>query len=202
MKPSQTVVVFALLVAGCGGSETGFSGGTTYVSPPKQPIEILREEALRLAAEIQAVDPTPGAGTPDVGTAQFDGIATFGILAESSLGEGIGGDIVLLVNFADDSFVGRINGFYSRDGDAREGAFTITDGFIGRGSEGVLLGANLEGSLEILSEVRDFDGGMLGAFAGETAQYAGGQILIESEFEVPSTDLLPLSVEGAFLVER
>lgn len=199
MRHLVSISVLALLAA-CGGASTG---GTVLSSPSASPIELIRSDADRIAADIQAGGVSPGAGVTTIGSATYTGIAAFGFLAESSLGEGIGGRVDLTVDFEGNPFSGEITDLYSREGDARAGEYTISDGQLMRSSAGVLLSADLSGTMEFLGEVRNFEGAMLGAFAGATGGNISGTLEVEAEFDLPGgTTAAPIILDGGFVLER
>lgn len=194
----QISSISLIMLAACGGGE-----GSGIQVEPLTPIEILRIEAERLAGEIDGLSATAPSAVPDSGGSTYSGIGTFSYLPESSLGDGVGGDMTIDVSFAHDEVTGQIGNFYSRDGDAREGLITLTNGQIVRTTSGVAVVADVSGTLEILSDVRDLDGELAGAFLGATGDYIAGFIETESPFILPGGgDVVSLEIDGAFILEQ
>lgn len=184
-----------LTLAACGGSSSSSD-------PVLSEIEVLRNEAARLVREVEARDPTVPSYTPPGGSLDYSGIATFGVLTESSQGDGVGGDMTLSVDFAGNGVTGQIDNFISRDGDAREGLMTLSNGQVVRTTEGILIGADVSGTLDILGGVKELDGGLAGAAVGEEAEYISGVIETSFPFELAGGGgVVPVSVDGGFIVE-
>ncbi len=188
-----------LALFGCVGGGTGLS----ETSQPPTEIEILRNEAARLSAAVSAVDPTAPMDVPTSGSVTYTGLATFGFFAESSNGDGVGGDMSVEVDFADDEVTGQIDDFYSRDGDAREGQLNLSDGQLIRVSGGAILAANVSGTLDIVSGVKDLDGTLTGAFAGEDADYIAGSIDVSYPLQLGGGGgVIDVDLDGGFIVEK
>lgn len=187
-----------IMLAACGGGE-----GSGIQVEPLTPIEILRIEAQRLTDAVDGLSATAPSVVPDSGGATYSGIGTFAYLPESSLGDGVGGNMTIDVSFADDEVTGQIVNFYSRDGDAREGLITLSNGQIVRTTDGVAVVADVSGTLEILSDVRDLNGDLAGAFLGESGDYVSGLIHTQSSFTLPGDGgVVPMTINGAFILEQ
>lgn len=185
---------FAL--AACGGASSGSD-------PVLSEIELLRIEAGRLSQEVRALELTPTDFTPPPGAYEYSGIATFGFLADSIQGDGVGGDMTMRVDFGDSEASGQIDNFISRNGESRQGLLIISDGQLVRTVEGIGLGANVSGTLDIISGVKDLDGILLGEFVGEEGEFISGAIETSFPFELPGDGgIVDISVDGGFIVEQ
>lgn len=185
-----------LALAACGGSSSGSD-------PVLSEIELLRIEAGRLDQEVRALELTPSNFTPPPGAYEYSGIATFGFLTDSIQGDGVGGDMTISVDFGDSEASGQIDNFISRDGEAREGLLLITDGQLVRTVEGIGMGANVSGTLDIVSGVKDLSGTLVGGFVGEEGEFMRGAIETSFPFELPGDGgIVDVSVDGGFIVEQ
>lgn len=185
-----------LALAACGGS----SGGS---DPVLSEIELLRIEAGRLSQEVSALELTAPDFTPPVGDYEYSGIATFGFLTESSQGDGVGGDMSLSVDFVGSDASGQIDNFISRDGDAREGLLIVNNGQLIRTPQGIAMTADVSGTLDILSGVKQLDGDLVGGFVGDDADYIRGSITTSFPLQLAGDGgIVDVSVDGAFIVEQ
>lgn len=192
------IPVALVALSACGGSSTGLKA--TF--EPVTPVQSLRAEVDRLSSEIDTSNVTRGEAIPERGTASFSGVAAFGFLVESSLGDGVGGEMTLDVNFANNTLSGDVDNFYSREGDAREGLLTISNGRMLRTESGALMTANVAGQLDIVSGVKELEGEMAGSFSGDTPEHAAGVIELVHQFQLPGEGpIVPVTYEGGFVLE-
>lgn len=196
MHQGMKFLAFVALAA-CGGGSS-----TSGEDPELSEIEILRNEASRLAAAVDARDLTDPGYTPPGGSIDYAGIATFGFLTESINGDGVGGDMTLSVDFAGNDVTGEIDNFVSRDGDAREGSMILTNGQVVRTTEGILIGADVSGTLDIVGGVKELNGALAGVAVGEEAEYVSGVIETTYPLELSGGGgTVDVEIDGAFIVE-
>ena len=202
-----TLAGAAFVLTACGGAETSGSNlGTTFAGStapaPISPIQELRDEAARLESAVAGLVTTSAADLPATGSARFTGIATFGILVDSPGGVGVGGDLEMTVGFAEGSLTGTIDNFYSRNGDARQGSLTLVNGFVTDSIDTVVVGATIEGTLDLLGgDPTEVSGGLFGPMIGDDGDFIGGQTALELVTNLPEPQV-PVRFEGAFIAER
>jgi hypothetical protein len=198
MRPILLITIPLLLSACVGGGS-----GSSESNQPLSEIEVLRNEAARLSEAVSELDPTSPMDVPTSGNITYTGLATLGFFTESSGGDGVGGDMSVEVDFADNEVTGQISNFYSRDGDAREGQLNLSDGQLLRISDGVILAANVSGTLEIIGGAKDLDGSLAGAFVGEDADYVAGAIEVSYPLELAGGGgTVDVDLDGGFIVEK
>lgn len=196
MRYSITLSALLWLVA-CGGS----SGGTSS-NPVLTEIDLLRIEAERLSQAVAGRELTDPSFVPPGGSLDYSGIATFGFFTESSRGDGVGGDMTVSVDFAGNTATGQIDNFISRDGDARAGTMTMSNGQLVRLPDGIAMIADLSGTLEIIGDVKALDGSLTGAFVGADADYISGAIETSFPLELGGDGgIVDVDVNGGFIVE-
>ncbi|MEJ6401894.1 hypothetical protein [Yoonia sp. 2307UL14-13] len=193
------LAISPILLTACMGG----GGGGGDVSQPQTEIEMLRGEADRLRSAFGANSPTPSINIPPSGSVMYEGIATLGFFTESARGDGIGGDMMLDVDFAENGVTGQIDNFYSRDGDAREGQLALTNGQVVRVSDGALITADVAGNVDIVAGPKDLDGTLTGVFVGENVDYVGGTIDVAFPLTLGGDGgVVDVDVDGSFIVEK
>ena len=204
----------AALLTGCGGATDG-AGTTPRVISNGQSAAIssysgYAQSLQSLAAEADLLDATTGPQTPTAGTAQYQGVAVFGFLPESDLGIVLAGDMTLDVFFAANEVSGQISDFYARPtrgtstSRPRDGSLSIADGALLRGPEGTGMLALVSGEVEFFEDsMQDFSGILQGAFGGDTAGFARGDLTMSfpSTLPVEADPDGKIDIEGAFVLE-
>ena len=197
IKQYLCVPAIALLSA-CGGGST-----SNTPLPSVSGIDAIKAETTRLENMAQTLDVTPASSAALSGRADFEGVLALGIHSEFSHGIGMGGDLTVSIDFETGELSGDANNFFSREGDAVEGSLTLSDGQTDEVDDGVLLTADLAGSLEVYGVMRSMDGILIGTSAGDNGELIAGLVAVEYEYQLPAGGpIVPSRLEGGFLAER
>lgn len=188
---------FALaILSACGG-------GSTSNPPPLTGINALRAETSRLATIGETLDVTPADSVAVTGRAEFQGVLAVGLLPDSYGGIGLGGDMTMGVDFDTGDVTGEVVDFYSRDGEALDGALALSNGAAFAFADGVFVGAEVSGDLEIYGEVKDVEGIIAGGVAGDGGEIVAGLVELDYDWQLPGDGpIITTTLEGGFIVER
>jgi len=167
-------------MAACGGASTG--GGTTVSSGPVQTYASMFDDFIDTGEVAEAAAVTSQDVLASSGTARYEGQLFLGSRTVSTVVDAVVGDLALDFDLADNTFDGSATGFRGRNTPGvdlptvRSGSLAITDGTLLRSSLGVLLQADVDGTLQFYNDTRDMDGTLSGTIKGDAGEYAFGTV--------------------------